>query len=70
MSNTVAEFQSAPIPASAQPTNTMTQAEKYDEKEAVFNGESDVVVGHVNHRDEYESDEVEPTDEEFATLRK
>jgi hypothetical protein len=69
MSNPILDFQSAPIPASAIPTNNVSEQEKRDEKDFVFNGESDVVVGH-RTSDEYQNDEVEPTDEEFATLRK
>lgn len=60
MSNTVAEFQSAPMPATTLATN--------DEKDLAFDGTHDVVVR--SGTSEYESDELEPTEEEFATLRK
>ena len=66
MSNTVAELQSAPFPASTIPTNTETRDQKLDEKDLIFTGEQDVVAGART----YDDDEVEPTDEEFATLRK
>lgn len=67
MSNTVAELQSAPYPASTIPTNTETRDQKLDEKDLIFNGERDAVV---TSTQTYDDDEVEPTDEEFATLRK
>jgi hypothetical protein len=71
MSNTVVEFQSAPIPASAQPTNTMSAEEKMDEKDAIFTGEQDVVAPNNYYQGgDHNEDDVEPTEEEFATLRK
>lgn len=69
MSNTVVDLESAPIPASAIPTNTVTAKQKADEKEVlVFDGERDVQIG--GAEDIYHSDDVEPTDEEYRALKK
>lgn len=69
MSNTVVDFESAPIPASAIPTNNVSKQTKQDEKDLdIFNGERDITIAGADTLDN--ADEAEPTDEEYRTLKK
>jgi hypothetical protein len=68
--NATLDLESANVPASALPTSDITPAQAKEEKEAIYGatvGNNDeVVVAAAGGLD----GEEEPTDEEYATLRK
>lgn len=66
MSNTIVDYESAPVPASGLPVDH-TKNSKRDEKDLVYNGENDISIAPAHGLPD---DEIEPTDEEYLTLRK
>lgn len=65
--NATLDLESAHVPASAVPNSHLTDEEIYDEKKETFAGDNDVMITAAG---DYNEGEEEPTDEEYATLRK